>query len=133
MSSNRGQIIVVDDNAHWREELAEMLAEKRYYVVAVANQENARQQLAQKKFDVAILDVNLADSSDNIDGMILNRYIQQEYENLSVILISARSLTEDELEEIKPAVFISKSDIWEKLERYLSLVEMNHSGKDDQH
>ncbi len=127
MVNKRGRIIVVDDNAHWREELAEVLAEKEFSVVAVANKEMALKQLAEEEFDLVILDVNLADASDNFDGLILNQKIQRDYENLPVILISARSLTEKELEEIKPAVFLSKSDVWENLETYLSFFDLGDS------
>ena len=118
MTSHR-KALVVDDSQDWREELEEHLQEKGFEVVTASDHDTALSVLAGKSFDTAVIDVNLTDKTFNVDGLLINRYIQDNAPGTRVILISARSLDTRELAEISPATFIEKSDLWEQLNSLL--------------
>lgn len=111
----RGRVLVVDDIHDWCEELKELLVEEGFAVEIAGNKYTALNFLHTQRFDLAIIDVNLTDEADNIDGLLLNRFIQENLKDVFVVLISARSLNPQELESIKPAIFIGKEKIWNAL------------------
>jgi CheY-like chemotaxis protein len=119
MSSNRGKALVVDDAEDWRSELQEFLQGKGFETVAVGDKLSAQELLDTEAFDVAIIDVNLADATFNVDGFLINRHIQNNGIDTQVVLISARSLSTFEIASIQPAVFIEKSKLWEQLGPFL--------------
>jgi DNA-binding response OmpR family regulator len=107
--------LVVDDSSGWREELKEMLQDKGFDVVTAGDRQAALSRLDSESFDIAIIDVNLTDEIHNVDGLLINRHIQNKASSTFVVLISARSLSTQELASICPAKFVEKSDIWDHL------------------
>ena len=115
--------LVVDDSSTWRDELRGLLENKGFEVVAASDRRTALAALGNQSFDVAIIDVNLADAEHNVDGLLINRYIQDQAIETRVILISARSLSTQELADACPATFIDKSNLWRELNALLDQIE----------
>jgi two-component system OmpR family response regulator len=113
--ANHRRALVVDDSIDWREELEEFLQDKGFEVVTAGDRLSSLSALDTESFDVAIIDVNLADEIYNVDGLLITRYIRDKAINTRIVLISARPLSTQELADIYPAVFIEKSDIRSKL------------------
>ena len=120
MAKGRGTALVVDDAKDWRNELQEFLEDEGFEVITVGDKASALQVLDSGAISLAIIDVNLADEMQNMDGLLLNRYIREQALDIQVILISARTLGANDLEKIQPTIFIEKSRIWEKLYPFLS-------------
>ena len=121
--TDRGRALVVDDCSDWREELQELLQDSGFEVFAAHDRPTALSALDTQPFDVAVVDVNLSDKTHNVDGLLINRYIQDKGIDTHVILISARGLTPQELAEVHPATFIEKSDIWKQLNLLLCEID----------
>lgn len=121
--TNRGKALLVDDCSDWREELQELLQDNGFAVFAAHDRPTALSALDTQPFDVAVIDVNLSDKTHNVDGLLINRYIQDKGIDTHVILISARALTPQELAEVHPATFIEKSDIWKQLNLLLGEID----------
>jgi DNA-binding NtrC family response regulator len=126
--TNRGKALLVDDCSDWREELQELLQDNGFAVFTAHDRPTALSALDTQPFDVAVVDVNLSDKTHNVDGLLINRYIQDKGIDTRVILISAHALTPQELAEVHPATFIEKSDIWKRLN--LLLCEIDRTGAD---
>ena len=112
---NWSKALVVDDSSAWREELKELLQDKGFEVVTAGDRQTALCALSNESFDIAIIDVNLTDEIHNVDGLLISRYIRDNSPNTRVILISARSLSTQELADTYPATFIEKSNMWSQL------------------
>lgn len=121
--TDRGKALVVDDCSDWREELGELLQDNGFAVFTAHDRPTAVSALDTQAFDVAVVDVNLSDKTHNVDGLLINRYIQDKGIDTRVILISARVLAPQELAEVHPATFIEKSDIWKQLNLLLSEID----------
>ena len=121
--TDRGKALVVDDSSDWREELRELLQDNGFAVLTAHDRPTALSALDTQPFDVAVVDVNLSDKTHNVDGLLINRYIQDKGIDTRVILISARVLAPQELAEVHPATFIEKSDIWKQLNLLLSEID----------
>ena len=121
--TDRGRALVVDDCSDWREELRELLQDKGFSVFTAHDRPTALSALDTQPFDVAILDVNLSDKTHNVDGLLINRYIQDKGIDTRVILVSARALTSQELAQVRPATFIEKSNIWKQLNLLLGAID----------
>jgi DNA-binding NtrC family response regulator len=122
MMADRGKALVVDDYSDWREELEDFLLDKGFEVVTAGDRDAALSVLCSESFDVAVVDVNLTDEAHNVDGLIINQYIQENLPNTRVILISARSLDAQELGSISPATFLGKANMWRELNSLLEQV-----------
>lgn len=120
MIANRRKALVIDDAEDWRDELQEFLQDEGYDVITVGDKLSAIKLLDSTAFAITIIDVNLADEMHNVDGLLINSYIQSEAIDTQVVLISARSLDAQQLLEIRPAIFIEKSDIRKQLGLFLA-------------
>lgn len=118
---NCGKVLIVDDEAHIRNDLNEVLQEKGYNVITAENQEEAKKLLkSEQNIKFAIIDLNLDRSSD-YSGIYLFIEINDHYPEIYSIILTAYSfeqLEENEkfkrdiagkvsLEEIKK-IYISK-------------------------
>lgn len=103
--------LIVDDSEGWREQLHELLQAAGCQVITAPDRATALRALEAGSFDLAIVDVNLDDTPHNVDGLRLSRDLLARNAHTRVILISARSLTAQQLASIAPAVFIEKSSI----------------------
>ncbi|MGD2177856.1 MAG: response regulator [Anaerolineae bacterium] len=120
---SRGKALVVDDYSDWREELKEFLQDKGFEVITASDRDAALSVLRSESFDVAVVDVNLTDEARDVDGLIINQYIQENTPDVRVILISARSLDAQEFGNASPATFLMKANLWRELNSLLERVE----------
>jgi DNA-binding response OmpR family regulator len=128
--TDRGRALVVDDCSDWREELQELLQDSGFEVFVAHDRPTALSALDTQPFDVAVVDVNLSDKTHNVDGLLINRYIQDKGIDTRVILVSARPLTAQELAHAHPAKFVEKSSIWNQL--YVLLGETDRAQVDEE-
>ncbi|MBV4538451.1 MULTISPECIES: response regulator [Pseudomonas] len=85
-------LLVVDDDDEIRELLCDYLSDAGYAVLAAADGEQMRQQLARHKVDLVVLDVMLPGE----DGLSLCRQLQAQ-PGLAVIMLSAKGSTFDRI------------------------------------
>ncbi|QXH51853.1 response regulator transcription factor [Pseudomonas fakonensis] len=85
-------LLVVDDDDEIRELLCEYLTEAGYNVLAAADGEQMREQLARLKVDLVVLDLMLPGE----DGLSLCRQLQA-VPGLAVIMLSAKGSTLDRI------------------------------------
>jgi DNA-binding NarL/FixJ family response regulator len=86
---NTKTILVVEDNAQWRELYAELLLEPEYALQPAASYAEARGKLQRGTFDLAIIDLNLASSEarqENRDGYRL--LVAARQRSLPTIVVS---------------------------------------------
>ncbi|MDF0729328.1 response regulator transcription factor [Pseudomonas entomophila] len=85
-------LLVVDDDDEIRELLCDYLSDAGYQVLAAADGEEMRQQLARRKVDLVVLDLMLPGE----DGLSLCRQLQAQ-PGLAVIMLSAKGSTLDRI------------------------------------
>ncbi|MFJ4344655.1 response regulator [Pseudomonas sp. NPDC089401] len=85
-------LLVVDDDDEIRELLCDYLADAGYTVLAAADGEGMREQLARHKVELVVLDLMLPGE----DGLSLCRYLQAT-PGLAVIMLSAKGSTLDRI------------------------------------
>jgi DNA-binding response OmpR family regulator len=88
------QILVVDDELPIRELLAEFFTLRGYEVVVASTAEDAKRLAAEKKPDLAILDVALADS----DGLDLLGRLKRAYPTLPIVMLTGLGYDEELLQ-----------------------------------
>jgi DNA-binding response OmpR family regulator len=76
-------ILIVEDNASIREFLQELLDDEGYRIAVVATGEEMRQALAERSFDIALIDVTLPGADD---GFALAELVQKR--GCAVILVT---------------------------------------------
>jgi DNA-binding response OmpR family regulator len=115
-------LILLDDERHFVDELADYLRAQGHDVICAYNAAEFRLAMTARNFDVAILDVGLPDG----DGFGLTASLRQEKQQVFVILLTARSCTEDKLQGYgagadhyltKPVKFAELNAIVASLER----------------
>jgi two-component system OmpR family response regulator len=82
--SNGSRILVVDDDADLRWMVEKYLSKHEFDVTLAEDGEKMREVLAEQKFDLAILDINLPGE----DGLSLARYLRSNY-RIGIIMLSA--------------------------------------------
>ena len=80
-------ILIVEDEKLIRWSLTERLSQEGYTTVEAESGSEARAALAEKSFELAILDYRLPDT----DGLTLLEMIREEYPETPVILVTAFS------------------------------------------
>ncbi|MFV3316406.1 response regulator [Pseudomonas sp. NY15374] len=85
-------LLVVDDDDEIRELLCDYLTDAGYYVLAAADGEQMRQQMARHKVELVVLDLMLPGE----DGLSLCRQLQAQ-PGLAVIMLSAKGSTLDRI------------------------------------
>jgi CheY-like chemotaxis protein len=89
MSGRTIHVLVVDDQENWRSVLRFLLEKEGLYVSEAKNSEEAKDKLAHKNFDLALLDVKLEDDQVfNVEGLDLLNYIKINYPNIKVIVLT---------------------------------------------
>ena len=109
------RVLIVDDSQDWRNDLEELFRGKNCDVMTAKDRATAMSLLAAHAFDIAILDVNLTDEIHNVEGLLINQELKRLSPQTRVVLISAGDLTSQQLENIKPSIFVKKSHIWDTL------------------
>lgn len=87
--TSRGQILVVDDNAVFVDNLAEILNDAGYVTVSAHNAAEARE-LSQDGFDLALVDLRLPDG----DGIELARELKRARVDSEVVLLTGHASVE---------------------------------------
>ncbi len=88
------RIVVVEDNQSLRKGIAYRLTDDGHAINALGDGEEADRFLAQEECDLVILDINLP----GMDGLEVLRSLRRRNDPRPVILLTARSTTEDRVE-----------------------------------
>jgi DNA-binding NtrC family response regulator len=94
VKTTTGQILVVDDETLIRDTLAEYLGQEGFAVAACANGEQALALVADRRFDVALCDVQLP----GMDGLELLERLRKVSPETFVLLITAYATVENAVE-----------------------------------
>jgi len=99
--SRKGRILIVDDNANWREELIESLEHAQYIVDSAATSAETLKKLQQALYHVVVLDIRLDESGQdgnepNVDGIAILKELERQglSEATRVIMLSAHGTKE---------------------------------------
>ncbi len=90
----RSRILYVEDDDTLGYITSENLERKGYEVILSQDGESALQLFRKEPFDLCLLDIMLP----KLDGFTLARMIRKENEEIPIIFISAKTLTEDKIE-----------------------------------
>jgi DNA-binding response OmpR family regulator len=90
----RSRILYVEDDETLGFITSENLERKGYEVILSRDGESALQLFRSEPFDMCLLDIMLP----KLDGFTLARIIRKEHEEIPIIFISAKTLTEDKIE-----------------------------------
>ena len=89
------RILVVDDEPQIRDMLSLYFSRHDYDVTTASNSANALRAASGEKFDVAVLDIGLAEE----DGLKLLEMLKSKHPDLRVIMLTGMGFVEDLLEE----------------------------------
>ena len=92
-----GKILIVDDENSIRFFLQELLEKDGHHVTAVASGEEALEQIPQKKFDLALIDLKL----QGISGTEVLRGLSQESPDTVVIMLTGQGSLESAVEALR--------------------------------
>ncbi len=111
---SRASLLLVDDDNHLLDCMAQWLREQDYQVDVADSQPRAIEQINREKYDVALVDVRLREG----DGFEILNYCRQHYPELMVILITGYATVEMSVEAIRSGAFdlLTKPLIDEELE-----------------
>ncbi len=96
-------ILIVDDAPDWRAMLAGLVQDvfPAVQVVTAASMDEAKTQLTQDEFKLAIIDIRLDESDEgNIDGLTLAEFIRIHYPQTQALIITGYA----NLETVKQAM-----------------------------
>ena len=102
MSEGRLKVLIVDDSAPLREEMRDRLEADGHSVKTAPTGELALTSLAEERFDVAFVDLNLGRGMSGLDVL---RQSRTEYPDLTVVLISERASIPAAVEATKLGAF----------------------------
>ncbi|MBN1660622.1 MAG: response regulator [Anaerolineae bacterium] len=85
------RILIVEDEADWRRRLAGYLQVEpdAYSVETAGDPRTAAQNLAEKQFDVVVLDLRLFEYSEDFEGMQLLKLLREKERSVAVVVVSA--------------------------------------------
>lgn len=89
MAEAAKRVLIVEDQAIWREEFfGEALQELGFIVFPAATKEEALELLDKYQFDLAIIDLNLTEVPGNTDGLVVADYIENTGTKFPIIVVS---------------------------------------------
>lgn len=94
-------ILIVDDNDGLLETVKDVLSQEGYLISACSSLEEARWNLSRKPYNLALVDLRLADGG----GLDLLREIRKKDEDTAVVLFTAYASLETALEAMKNGAF----------------------------
>jgi DNA-binding NtrC family response regulator len=97
----KATLLLVDDDRHLLDSMASWLREQRYDVAAAAGVKEALAQLAARPFDLALVDIRLADG----DGFEILAHCRANHPHLSVVLITGYATVETGIEALRAGAF----------------------------
>lgn len=110
----KGTLLLVDDDRHVLSSMADWLREQDFVVDTASGQTDARNLLARRAYDVALVDIRLGDG----DGFELLAHCKKNHPGVSVILITGYGTVDAAVEAIRAGAFdfLTKPLIDEELE-----------------
>ena len=107
------QILVVEDEARWREDIfREALEDQGFVVQTAGDYRGAVDAFENDEFDLVIVDVNLTGVSGNQDGVRLLEYMNGLGIHAKTIVVSGsktRSLAAESVTTFQPRAFVDKT------------------------
>ena len=97
----RAKLLVVDDDRNLLEIISMRLESMDYEVTAIRDEETARQAVAAQVFDLAVIDLQLA----NQDGISLMEELHQMNPDLPAIILTAHGSIESAVEAMKRGAY----------------------------
>jgi CheY-like chemotaxis protein len=129
--SRKKRILIVDDNAKWREELVETLERQGYAADSAATGQETLKKFHQSIYHVAILDIRLDENEQssaepNVDGITILSELDRQglSEATKVVMLSAygtKELMRTAFSKYKVADFLSKDDF--NNQEFLALID----------
>ncbi len=102
------KLLVIDDEDHIRKLYKDYFSRDGYHVVAVATGDEALQAAGKEDFDLAILDIELEETS----GLEVLKLFKENHPNLPIILNSAYSTYKSDFHTwIADAYIVKSSDL----------------------
>jgi DNA-binding NtrC family response regulator len=90
-------ILIVDDDQEWREQLVDVIASEKYSAETADSYATASHALQTNRFKLAVIDVRLEDADpENRDGLRLLRDIDKDNMDIRVIIITGYGTEDDE-------------------------------------
>jgi DNA-binding NtrC family response regulator len=119
----RGVLLLVDDDRHILQSMADWLRELGFQVDAVGGQQEATAALAKKTYDLALVDIRLADG----DGFAVLAYCREHRPQTTVILMTGYGSVETAIEAIRAGAFdlVTKPLVDDELEMSIERA-LNH-------
>ncbi len=99
--SRRIRVLVIDDEAPFRETLCKVLGRRGMDVIAAATGQEGLKKLAAQPVDVVVLDLRMP----GIDGLTTLRMINDLEPNAQVIILTGHGTTEAGLEALRNRAF----------------------------
>ncbi len=97
----QGQLLLVDDDRHLRESMAEWLREQRHMVETAGSVAEARERITKKLYDVVLTDIRLGDG----EGFDVLEFCQRTTPEAEVVLITGYGTVETAVEAIRAGAF----------------------------
>ena len=96
-------ILIVDDQANWRDSLHSMLMEENYNVKIASNFDQALRKLYVERFRLAIIDIRLIDADkENYDGLsIIDEIEKNKWPTAVIVLTGYRTTILQAIEKAK--------------------------------
>lgn len=110
-NENTTRVLIVDDQANWREALTLLLSGEGYAVQTASCFEAALEKIAEASFDLAVLDIRLVDGDVfNVQGLELLKRLKALDPAPIVIILTGypESLADGVLEELDADTLILK-------------------------
>jgi DNA-binding NtrC family response regulator len=111
--SNSYQILIVEDEKRWREEiLREALEDQGYQVQTSNGYDQAVEALEQHTFDLIVVDVNLTGVAGNQDGIRVLERLETMAPEIQTIVISGsrtRAMAAESVKKFQPLAFVDKT------------------------
>src|SRR5688572_28680103 len=97
----RGSLLLVDDDRHLLESMAEWLRGQGYRVDTAASQAAATAALARKRFDLMLADIRLGEA----DGFQLLAHCRELYPHVTVLMMTGYGSVDSAVEAIRAGAF----------------------------
>jgi two-component system response regulator AtoC len=111
--SDERQILIVEDEARWREDiLREALEDEGYLVQTSRSYREAVAALDRQAFDLVVIDVNLTGVSGNQDGIRVLERLASRGDRTPFIVISGsetRDVAKENVKQFRPIAFVDKT------------------------